>query len=102
MFTEAMQVMRTNDGEVMGSGGDWGKLEHYILSKVSVLQLQPTVAMRESRASMARPSVFLGKPEIMLSCEIFQFLNVGKHLLFFFPKLCAGQRKHAITLWPLA
>lgn len=46
----------------MGSGGDCGKLEHYILSKeVAVLQLQPTVAVRESRASMARPSGFPGE-----------------------------------------
>lgn len=46
----------------MGSGEDCNKLEHYILSKeVSVLQLQPTVAMRESRASMARPSGFPGE-----------------------------------------
>lgn len=91
-------------GEVMGSGGDCGKLEHYILSKeVTVLQLQPTVAMHESRASNGQTFWFSWRSQrFMLSCEIFQFLNVGKHLLFFFPKLCPGQRKHAITLWPLA
>lgn len=61
-------------GEVMGSGGDCGKPERYILSKeVSVLQLQPTVAMRKSRASMARPSGFPG--EAIDSCFHVKYSN---------------------------